>query len=779
MLQLKKDLPMRDLVWFSEVSKSDVAIVGGKGANLGEMTRAGLPVPNGFIVTSGVYFEAVKSSGAYDRIRGILYGLNIDDPASLANKARACQQEIKAIPLSFDLQKNIARFYKKLSGRRDKFVAVRSSATAEDLPEASFAGQQATFLNVRGIKNLNEAILAAWASLFEARAIFYRVQKNFDHFKVGIAIPVEEMVRSEVSGVMFTQDPITNDKNKIVIEAIFGLGELIVGGQVTPDHYEVNKKDLKIDAKNIVSQEKQLVSARIGNRFPRPGGHGSLFLGNRLIAVSVPYRRVQKLADEKIIELADLGKKIEKHYFFPQDIEWAYEDGTLYIVQTRPITTLGKQKIGDEIKSSEIDFGAKEPILTGAPASPKIACGKVVIIKSPKELYKVTSGSVLVTEMTNPDYVVAMKKAVAVVTDRGGRTSHAAIVSRELGIACVVGCEKATKKLKDGMIVTVDGAKGLVFEGNILKTKKDLPYKKGLSKRVQKTATKLYVNLAEPDMAREIAAKNVDGVGLLRAEFVLAQIGTHPKVFIEKNQQEEFVEKLKNGLVSFAKAFSPRPIIYRASDFKSNEYSDLRGGDKYEPKESNPMLGYRGAFRYVKDPDVFKLELEAISRVREKYRNFHLMVPFVRSPRELQAVREIVSEKGLFSDPHFKFWMMVEIPTNVILLEKFIEVGIDGVSIGSNDLTMLILGVDRDNEEVASEFWEMDEAVLWALEKVVRCAAANKISCSICGQAPSTYPELTEKLVAWGITSISVNPDVIDATREIIYQAEHKLISKK
>lgn len=755
---------MRDLVWFSEVSKSDVAIVGGKGANLGEMIRAGLPVPNGFIVTSGAYFEAVKSSGAHDRIRGILYGLNIDDPASLADKARACQREIKAIPLPRNLEKDIAKFYKKLSGRGDKFVAVRSSATAEDLPEASFAGQQATFLNVRGIKNLNEAILGAWASLFEARAIFYRVQKNFDHFKVGIAIPVQRMVRSEVSGVMFTQDPITNDKNKIVIEAIFGLGELIVGGQVTPDHYEVNKKDLKIDAKNIVSQEKQLVSA----------SHG-----NKLIAVSAPYRRVQKLADEKIIELADLGKKIEKHYFFPQDIEWAYGNETLYIVQTRPITTLGKQKIGDEIKSSQIDFGAKAPILIGAPASPKIACGKVIIIKSPKELYRVASGSVLVTEMTNPDYVIAMKKAVAVVTDRGGRTSHAAIISRELGIACVVGCEKATKKLKDGMIVTVDGAKGLVFEGNILKTKKDLPYKKQIIKRAQKTATKLYVNLAEPDMAREIAAKNVDGIGLLRAEFVLAQIGTHPKVFIEKNQQEEFVEKLRNGLVSFTKAFSPRPVIYRTSDFKSNEYSDLRGGDKYEPKESNPMLGYRGAFRYVKDPDVFKLELEAISRVREKYRNFHLMVPFVRSPRELQAVREIVSEKGLFNDPHFKFWMMVEIPTNVILLEKFIEVGIDGVSIGSNDLTMLILGVDRDNEEVASEFREMDEAVLWALEKVVKCAIVNKISCSICGQAPSIYPELTEKLVAWGITSISVNPDVIDATREIIYQAEHKLISKK
>lgn len=755
---------MNDLVWFKDITKEDVGIAGGKGANLGELYRSGIPVPNGFIVTSNAYFEAVQQNGAIDRIRGILFNLDRESPSLLESKARLCQQEILNLKFTPKLEAEIADFYKQLSKRKRIHVAVRSSATAEDLPGASFAGQQATFLNISGIEELKKAILACWASLFNARAIFYREEKRFDHFKVGIAVPVQIMVASEVSGIMFTVDPITGNKNRLVIEAIFGLGEMIVSGQTTPDHYEYDKKAESIIQKSIIAQKEMMVR----------GG-----TDNKLINVSKPYQKVQKLPDDKIIELAKIGVKIEEHYYFPQDLEWAYEAGKLYIVQSRPITTL--KETGDLqrlLKDRRIP--EKKPILTGAPASPAIASGPVVIINSPKELDKIKKGDVLVTEMTNPDYVPAMKRASAIITDKGGRTSHAAIVSRELGIACVVGTGNATKKLKNAMIVTVNGAKGLVYAGQLIKDAKDLQKDssdKNKPSSARKTATHLYVNLAEPDLASQVAARGVDGIGLLRAEFILAQIGTHPKEFLREQKGEEFIKFLSQKLAVFAKNFGKRPVIYRASDLKSNEYRNLKGGDRYEPQESNPMLGYRGAFRYIKDPDVFKLELDAIKVVRRKYKNLHLMIPFVRSVNELIAVKALVENSGLFEDDDFKFWMMVEIPINVILLEDFIKVGIDGISIGSNDLTMLILGTDRDNEEVATEFNEMSPAVLWALEKIIKTAAKHKITSSICGQAPSIFPDLTEKLVSWGITSISVNSDVIENTREIIYRAEEKLVS--
>ncbi len=755
---------MEDLVWFKDITKEDVGIAGGKGANLGELYRSGIPVPNGFIVTANAYFEAVKLNGAIDRIRGILFNLDRENPSLLESKARLCQEEILNLKLTPKLESGITAFYKKLSAGKRIHVAVRSSATAEDLPGASFAGQQATFLNISGIEELKKAILSCWASLFNARAIFYREEKRFDHFKVGIAVPVQIMVASEVSGIMFTVDPITGNKNRLVIEAIFGLGEMIVSGQTTPDHYEYDKKTETIIQKSIVAQKEMMVR----------GG-----TDNKLINVSKPYQKVQKLPDDKIIELARIGQKVEDHYYFPQDLEWAYEDNKLYIVQSRPITTLKETEDLQKLSKNKLDPD-KIPILTGAPASPAIASGPVVIIRSPKELDKIKKGDVLVTEMTNPDYVPAMKRASAIVTDKGGRTSHAAIVSRELGIACVVGTGNATKILKTGMIVTVNGAKGLIYAGQLIRGTKDFQRDssdKNPASHARKTATHLYVNLAEPDLAAQIASKNVDGVGLLRAEFILAQIGTHPKEFLREKKGGEFTKFLAQKLEIFAKNFGKRPVIYRASDLKSNEYRNLIGGDRYEPKESNPMLGYRGAFRYIKDPDVFKLELDAIKIVRGKHKNLHLMIPFVRSVNELITVKALVQNSGLFEDEDFKFWMMVEIPVNVILLEDFIKVGINGVSIGSNDLTMLILGTDRDNEEVATEFNEMSPAVLWALEKIIKTCQKHKVTASICGQAPSIFPDLTEKLVSWGITSISVNPDVIENTREIIYRAEEKLVS--
>ena len=520
----------------------------------------------------------------------------------------------------------------------------------------------------------------------------------------------------------------------------------------------------KIIKKDIAKQFKQLVKSTSGNK---------------LISVSAAFQSVQKLGDDFVVALAKIGKTIEDHYFFPQDIEWAFEKGKLYIVQTRPVTTIKSSLDAQKLQDSQPKADQKDVLLQGAPASPVIGTGKVVIVRNVKELSKVQNGDVLVTEMTNPDFVPAMRRASAIVTDRGGRTSHAAIVSRELGIACVVGTLKATKILKEGMVVTVDGAKGIVYKGQKLKQSQDKSTNPDKSNnKITKTATHLYVNLAEPDLASKIAAKNVDGVGLLRAEFILAQIGTHPKKFIAEKKEDEFIHELSKNLNTFCRAFGKRPVIYRATDLKSNEYKNLKGGELYEPVESNPMLGYRGAFRYIKDPDVFKLELAAINKTRKEHKNLHLMIPFVRSPKELQTVREIVESQGLFKDPTFKFYMMVEIPTNVLALEEFIKVGIDGVSIGSNDLTMLILGTDRDNEEVAGEFSELDPSVLWALKKTIQTASAHKIASSICGQGPSVYPQLTQMLVAWGITSISVNPDVIDATRKNIYEAEKKLLNK-
>ena len=749
------------VVGFREVDKDDVGLVGGKGANLGEMTRAGFPVPNGFIVTSKAYYEFLKENKLETKIKHLLSSLNYNNQESLNNASRLVKKEIINAPVSDELAREIISSYKKLGGVfKDALVAVRSSATAEDLPTASFAGQQETFLNIQGESNVVLKVKEAWASLFEARAIFYRHEQKFDHFRIGIAIPVQKMVESEKSGVMFTIDPVTNDKSKIVIEAIFGLGELIVQGKVTPDHYEVSKNDLKIINKQSVFQN--ILFKKSGKT-------------NKEIRLSKKDGSRQKITDKQIIELAKLGRDLEKHYYFPQDIEWAIEKNKIYIVQTRQVTTVRSQP-KNELRTPISEL--RSPILKGDPASPGIASGHVRVIHSAKEIGKVLSGEVLVAPQTNPDFVPAMKKAVAIVTDKGGRTSHAAIVSRELGIPAVVGTENATKKLKTGEVVTVNGLKGEIYKGGYYNSSKIKDQRSKIIEQYIKTATKVYVNLAEPELAQKISQEHTDGVGLLRAEFMMAGIGTHPKKLIRDGKKKIFIEKLSNGILQFAQNFSPRPVVYRTSDFKTNEYRNLAGGRDFEPQEPNPMLGYRGAFRYINDPEVFELELEAIKVVRNKkgFKNVWLMIPFVRTVKELIEVKKMISISGLHRSSSFKLWMMVEIPSNVILLEEFIKAGIDGVSVGSNDLTMLLLGTDRDNNEVAREFDEQNEAVLWALKHIVKTAHKYKITSSICGQAASMYPHLVEKLIEWGITSVSVSPDAIDSTRKIIAECEKKLI---
>ncbi|HEX8965712.1 MAG TPA: phosphoenolpyruvate synthase [Patescibacteria group bacterium] len=748
------------VLWFKDVGKEDVELVGGKGANLGEMTRAGFPVPPGFIVTSDAYYAFIKENKLQEKINKVLLTVSYSNSVSLNKASNQIKKIIMSGTMSKELTEKIFAAYKTLGGvLEDALVAVRSSATAEDLPTASFAGQQETYLNVKGEANVLLKIKEAWASLFNARAIFYRHEQNFDHFKIGIAIPVQKMVNSEMSGVMFTLDPITNDKTKVIIEAIFGLGELIVQGAVTPDHYEVDKKSYAILQKQTTPQTKELIKK------------GTL---TKEVAITGKKVKEQKITDAQIVELAKLGLKVEKHYYFPQDLEWAIEKDKVYLVQTRPITTVNSKNISSDMSSSHTTENM-HLLVSGNPASPGIASGPVKILTSAKEIAKVMPGDVLVAPQTNPDFVPAMKKAVAIVTDSGGRTSHAAIVSREIGIPAVVGAKGATKLLKDGMIITVNGAKGEVYKGGLAKSvNTTLEVKEKIT-----TATKIYTNLAEPEFAEIVAKKQADGVGLLRAEFMMAGIGTHPKKFIKDGKQKEFIKKLADGLEAFCKPFSPRPVVYRASDFKTNEYSHLVGGKEFEPKEANPMLGFRGAFRYIHDPEVFNLELEAIKMVRAKgYTNLWLMLPFVRTVEDLIEVKKLIEAAGLTRSSTFKLWMMVEIPSNVILLDKFLEAGLDGVSIGSNDLTMLILGTDRDNDTVAHEFNEQDPAVLWALERVIKTCHKYKVTASLCGQAASEYPTLLEKLVRWGITSVSVTPDVIDTTRKVVSEIEKKLIKE-
>ncbi|MBT6401543.1 phosphoenolpyruvate synthase [candidate division WWE3 bacterium] len=748
------------ILWFEEVGKRDLPYVGGKGSNLGEMYQNGIPVPNGFCVTAQAYYDFIKKTSLKQKILTELSGLDVSDSKALNKASKNIKTAILGAEMPDELKKEIVDNYHELSGGTDRKVAVRSSATAEDLPDASFAGQQETYLNVKGGASVVKHVRMCWASLFEARAIFYRTENKFNHMKVGIAVPVQLMVQSEVSGIMFTINPITNNRNEVSIEAAYGLGQPVVSGELTPDQFLVSKKDGRMLSKNVAKQTWQLTEAGNAN-------------------VSRAYQNKQKMSDKYVKELAKLGMKIEKHYGTPQDIEWGLQNRKLYIVQSRPVTTLVEKKSEQEGHIEEATEKKAKLLLEGLGASPGAATGPVRIVHSPKEIGTVKEGDILVAEMTNPDYVPAMKKAAAILTDKGGRTSHAAIVSRELGIPAIVGSVNATKMLRNDEIISVDGATGHVYEGNIV-VMEEKEVVSSIAGEEIKTATKLYMNLAEPSLAEDMAARNVDGVGLLRAEFMIAELGVHPRKFIKDKKQKEFVDHMAAGLEKFAKAFHPRPVVYRTTDFKTNEYRTLRGGAQFETEEPNPMIGFRGVSRYLEDPDVFKLEVEAIKKVRNKlgYKNLHVMLPFVRTIDQLRQAKKLLSSLGLRRSANFQLWMMVEIPSNVIMLDEFIAEGIDGVSVGTNDLTMLTLGVDRDNERVANVYNELDPAVLWSLEKIARTAKKHKITCSVCGQAPSVYPELVEKLVEWGMTSVSVSPDVIETTRKIIHDAEHAHVKK-
>ena len=812
---------MKDIMWFSEIRKTNLAEVGGKGANLGEMTSVGLPVPNGFVVSAGAYFKYIYNNRIESVIKEMTTDLDVENNdklnlASDAIKARILSGEIPA-----DLRNGIMAAYKSMvKDGREPFVAVRSSATAEDLPEASFAGQQSTFLNVVGAEDCVQAVKECWASLFEPRSIYYRTTNRFDHLKVGLAAVVQEMVQSEKAGVMFTVEPMTQDRGKISIEGAYGLGEVVVSGSVTPDRFVVDKNTLAIEVKDIAKQTWMI--AKIEGK-------------NEKVEIRPEMQERQKITDAQVVELAKLGKKIEWHYGKPQDIEWAVAEGKLYIVQSRPITTLRKevQQAAESALSGVENAGSEEPkaqerapqamaakpaqsaimlseakgaqvpkevvkmagsgtqniILKGLGASPGIGKGTVKILASPKEMGKVEKGDVLVTEMTTPDFVPAMKRASAIVTNSGGMTCHAAIVSREMGIPCIVGTKSATTTLHEGQFITIDAMRGIVYDGDVAlgEAKREEEASKpqagagSAATLVPVTGTKIYVNIAEVELSEKVSKLPCDGVGLLRAELMIGDIGEHPKKMIKEGRGQEFIDKLADKLRVFATAFYPRPVVYRATDFKTNEYRNLKGGEEYEPNEANPMMGYRGCGRYISEPEVFSLELSAIKKVREEYsmKNLWLMLPFVRRIGELRAIKEMLKSHGIHHTLDFNLWIMVEVPSTVFLIDQFCEEGIDGVSIGSNDLTQLILGIDRDNATLAEGFDERNHAVLRAIERVVKVCNEKRVTCSICGQAPSVYPDFAEKLVEMGITSISVNPDAVERTKRNVASAEMKVLLKR
>jgi pyruvate,water dikinase len=749
-----------------DASRADIARVGGKGANLGEMIRAGLPVPPAFIISIAGYERFRDEAGLAARIEATLSGLDPDDSAALQATSRALRELIERTPVPPALEAEIVQAYAQLSrerGESDPFVAVRSSATAEDTAQFSFAGMFESFLDVRGAPDLLRRIRECWASTFHARVLFYRLKQGLPA-EMPVAVVVQVMVRSDKSGVAFTVDPATRDTSRMVVEAAFGLGEVVVLGQVTPDRYLLKKNDLTVE--EAVPGAKAFMLVRDAKR----GGTVRVDLAGA--------RQTERvLTDAELRNLGLLLKRLEAYYAAPQDVEFAIEGNALFLTQTRPITTLQPRSPATATVS-----GGAAPIVHGLGASPGRASGPVRVLESPSEAASLAAGDVLVTRATSPDWVPVMRRAVAVVTDAGGMTSHAAIVSRELGIPCIVGARDATAKLSTGMMVTVDGAAGTVAPGAIAAPQPSpaasRPATTGAVASRPVTGTRIYANLAEPDRAAAVAALDVDGVGLLRAEFMLlsALDKVHPRKLIAEGKGETVTARLAENLRIFAQSFAPRPVIYRAMDFRTNEFRGLEGGAAFEPVEENPMIGYRGCYRYVKEPDLFALELEAIARVRRDYPNVHLMIPFVRTAWEFAACKRLIDASPLSGDRSLQLWVMAEVPSVSYWLPEYVRMGATGVSIGSNDLTQLVLGVDRDSATVAPLFDERDGAVLHAIQSIIAECRRLGVTCSICGQAPSVHPGFAEQLVRWGIDSISVNPDAVDRTRANVAAAERRML---
>jgi pyruvate, water dikinase len=725
-----------------------------------------MPVPDGFVVGAPTYARLVDETGLRDRIAGRLRDLDVDDTAALEATAADVRAMIETQAVPAAIRGAIADAYAAMgAGGGQPPVAVRSSATAEDTASASFAGMNETFLNVRGESAVVDAVRRCWASLFGARTIFYRAKRGLDQAGMDIAVVVQRQLASTRAGVMFTVDPSSGREDRLVIEGAFGLGEAVVSGSVSPDRYVIDKESLRILAREV--RHKEVVVEGV----PEAGG--------TITREAQPDEATAAtLSDGEVRELAELGRRIERHYRAPQDTEWAYDsDGRAWILQSRPVTTLGSAE-AEPAPSAD-----GRVLLRGLGAAPGAAAGPVRVISSLSEAGRLTDGEVLVAHMTAPDWVPLMRRAAAIVTDSGGMTCHAAIVSRELGIPCLVGTGSATETLRDGEEVTVDAGKGIVTEGRRAAGRAQ-PLRAeaaaaGAAAAPAVTGTRLLVNLSEPSQVERAAALPVDGVGLLRAELMILEAlgGVHPRRLIQEGRGEEFTQRMAAALTTFAAGFGPRPVTYRTIDFRTNEFHGLEGGSDFEPEESNPMIGYRGALRYVREPDLLRLELDAVSRVYDAgHSSLHVMLPFVRTVRELATCRKILAGSGLLDRAGFELWVMAEVPSVLFNLERYAELGVAGISIGSNDLTQLLLGADRDSELVAEVFDERDPAVVAYLQQLIPRARELGLATSICGQAPSVHPKYAEILIRAGIDAVSVNVDAVDSARRLIGAAEQRLL---
>jgi pyruvate, water dikinase len=762
------DLATRAVCTLGALSREDVPWAGGKGANLGELTNAGLPVPPGFVVGAPAYATLCDESDLRAHLVHLLDGLDVEDTPALEEAAERAQQLVLGTPLPPALQREIRDAYARLCGdERDVPVAVRSSATAEDTESASFAGMNKSFLGVRGAGAVLHAVRECWASLFGARTIYYRAKRGLGQAEMDIAVAVQRQIAARRSGVMFTIDPATGDASRLVIEGSIGLGETVVSGSVSPDRYVVEKTTGAILAREV---RRKAVAIE-----PLPGG------GTRTRELTDDEAFAPALTDAQVRELAELGLRIERHYGAPQDTEWAFDpDGTAWMLQSRPVTTGHGAPEPAAAAPQEGGAAAGAVLARGLGAAPGTAAGPARVIRSLEQAAALRDGDVLVAPMTAPDWVPLMRRAAGLVTDTGGMTCHAAIVARELAIPAVVGTGEATKRLRDGELVTVDGTRGQVRAGGETPAPASTPVAAATpSGDALVTGTQLLLNLSEPSQAERSAALPVDGVGLLRAELMLLEAldGTHPKLLLEQGRGEEVVAKMADALATFAAAFAPRPVTYRTIDFRTNEFRGLRGGERCEPTEANPMIGYRGALRYPREPHVFQLELDAVSRVWDAgHANLHVMLPFVRSARELERCRELVAASGLLSRRGFELWIMAEVPSVLFALPAYAKLGIAGISIGSNDLTQLLLGADRDSDLVAEAFDERDPAVVAYLRQLIPAARRLGLRTSICGQAPSVHPEYAELLVRAGIDAISVNQDAVGRARRLIAAAERRLL---
>lgn len=773
--------------WFNEIDKNDIPIVGGKGANLGELTQRGVDVPPGFCITAGAYADFIKLSKLEDKIKEKIDGLDVEDSSELQKRAAEVRKLINNSEIPKEIKDEIVNAYKEFSEKlkiENPNVAIRSSATAEDLPEASFAGQQDTYLHISGEEEVLNFARKCWASLWTARAIYYREEQGFNHFEVALSVVVQKMINSEKSGVIFTANPVNSNKDEMMINASWGLGEAVVSGSVTPDEYIVDKNNNKILEKHIAEKTTMIIKSKdeVGTVEVRVGEH----LGFEKI-------NGQCLTNKEILKLTDNGMKIENMYGSNQDIEWAFDEETkeLYILQSRPITTLNN---GGESKSM-VEKEELKSLVRGLAASPGIASGKVKNIKNIDEISRVEDGDVLVTIMTNPDMVPAMRRASAVVTDEGGRTCHAAIVSRELGIPCIVGAKTASEVLKEEMEITVDATRGVVYEGIVLQEEQKEESETNSESAVISedlihelapiTATKIYMNLGEPSIIGRYKNLPFDGIGLMRTEFIFTNmVGAHPMYLVKTGQGDLLIDKMAEGITAVAQEIYPKPIVVRLSDFRTNEFRGLKGGDEVEPIENNPMIGWRGVSRYISPEyeEGFRLECRAMKKVREEYglTNVWAMLPFVRTTWELKKVKEIMAEEGLVQDNSFKLWIMAEVPSVVFEAEEFAQL-VDGFSIGSNDLTQLVMGADRDSGILNNMgyFDERNEAVKRAISILIKAAHKYGKTISICGQGPSQYPEFAEFLVQEGIDSMSVNPDTVAYTRRLVAGVEQRMILKK